>query len=109
MFCCLMRTGARLSDSALEALYQAALRMARRGDENGRIVHDDVCGTLETDYEAVTLGTFSGYQFLAEVQTPKGKKAEVAFIVQSADLEDNGDHCWLRLNRPKKKKKKKHD
>lgn len=102
MFCCLMKTGVNLSDAACEALYQQALRMTSKGIEHSKVINDDVCGTIDTDYETVNLGSFVGYEFKAMVENPKGKKATISFIVQSADLDYEEDHIWLRFNRKKK-------
>lgn len=81
---CLMVQRVSLTDSTRNTLLLAAIEMLRRRGEKGvgrrRIKTDDIEGLIVTRFRPASLGSISGIEFLAEVETDLGK-GKVKFIV----------------------------
>jgi len=104
MIYCFMLTGKSISDAARTALFNAAVAMAKNGQNRRKVVHDDVTAIVDTDFEAMQIGTLAGYAFEAEIWTEKGK-SWVRYIVQTQDLNNVGDAVWEPVV-PRRKKRR---
>ena len=81
---CLMVQNVSLTDGMRNAIAAVAAGMLRRqgekGAERGRLKHDDIEGELKTQFGFACLGSFTGVEFTAKVETDLGK-GKAAFIV----------------------------
>jgi len=80
---CLMVQQVSLTDGMRSALLMTAREMMLREGEKGagkrRVKNDDIEGLVRTHFLPAQLGSFSGIEFLAEVETDLGK-GKVKFI-----------------------------
>lgn len=95
---CMMFSGKPLSDSAAEALFQSGCRCALLEKNSQNIFHDDVRGTIKTEFDYAMVGSITGIHFFAEISTEKGN-TEVHFIIPSKDIEEvkNTEPYWTKV------------
>ncbi len=103
---CIAVSGIRLSNSALDSMFQTARRMIIQKKHEMRLCHDDVAGKVFTDYEEVTFIDLVGYRFFAEVSNDKGS-SHAEFLVRHQEVgEDVSKAEWQRLQLHSTKKLK---
>ena len=98
---CLMVQRVSLTDSTRNTLLLAAIEMLRRRGEKGagrrRVKTDDIEGLISTRFRPAFLGSISGIEFSADVETDLGK-GKVRFLVDPGfcglDVEEVMDVRW---------------
>lgn len=95
MINCVMNTGGPFSGTLADILYATAKKMMLAHKKSQKFKCDDGFGVIGTAWEYGTMGTITGIQFKAEVETPKGESV-IVFIVQSAYVDDDYDNPWVR-------------
>ena len=100
---CLMVAGFPLSDESCDKLLEVAAGMMRKGSERAKIKTDELEGLVQTKFKTTSLGYKTGYEFVAEVDTDRGKTT-VKYLVSEADRDAAKDYVWgpwMTLDPPK--------
>lgn len=95
MLYALINTEVPLNKGAFRHLVSAAMCMVENGRRSHKLCHDDLMGTITTDFEVMTFGKIVGYGFRAEAVTPKGV-GMVYFVIQAPMTEEAAKSGILR-------------
>ncbi|HEV7449473.1 MAG TPA: hypothetical protein VGP13_02965 [Candidatus Paceibacterota bacterium] len=90
----LMNAGHPLPDGVMHALYNAAKDMAKSRKCRRTLNEPGYSGVVTTSWKTGSMGSISGVEFRAEMDTPFGENI-VTFIVRSYELEDEE---WTGIN-----------
>ena len=82
---CMMASSIVITDKICNYLFQQSCKMLRAGESQRSIKMPEMEGVLTTKGENRTLGSISGTEFVAEVDTELGR-GRVAFLVRDADV-----------------------
>lgn len=97
---CLMFSGKSLSGTVSEALYQAAVYCVRKECNKRKVIHDDVEGLVQTDFETMIIGSVAGIIFNAEIDCINGS-TKVTYIVSENDIDDDEEYAWVKMSNVK--------
>lgn len=91
---CLMTSSVSLDDRMADVLFDTACIMIK--NTSGRKVVKDVGfeGQVTTKFNTQILGSISGVEFFAEVETELGK-GKGKFLVKEVDAKLRGDLVWV--------------
>lgn len=95
-------SGLPISLAASDALLKTAKIMLDKNKSERRIYHDDIEGTVRTDFEYAVMGSLYGIVFEGDVITKKGSTV-VRYLVRTEDFEGEKEAVWKRFRRKKKK------
>jgi hypothetical protein len=90
---CLMVVQVGLTDFMADVLFDTACAMMRSGSRQKRINEDYIEGKITTEFKEQSLGSVSGTEFNADVETELGK-GKVKFLVREADAEVRNKLTW---------------
>ena len=88
--------GIPLTDSVKNILYDNAIKIINSEKKFMKIVHDDVDGFIETEFNSVAIGALSGVEFTAEICTSKGSTT-VSFFAKD---KFNEKASWYSIKKP---------
>lgn len=102
---CLVCSGLKLTEPALDCLYRAAITLTKSKKTEMKFHHDDVYGIITTDYQLAQLAQTSGYVFDAEITTKEGSST-AKFLVRNSDLKSGKIEkgFWVSGKLPENKK-----
>ena len=94
---CIFFSGKPLTDAARDSIMRTSVTLVKNKKNRVDFIHDDVAGTITTEYESSSLAGSTGIVFHAEISTKKGKTS-ADYLIREPDLIDfDEDHerFWL--------------
>ncbi|HVV15047.1 MAG TPA: hypothetical protein VHD55_01440 [Candidatus Paceibacterota bacterium] len=88
-----MVRGTGITNSMSSLLYRTAMQMVQEKKSSKKFKGGDCQGVLSTEWKYAGMGTISGLQFSAKVESAAGT-TEVTFIIRSLDLDEPDDDSW---------------
>ena len=91
---CLMTAGVSLSRRMADVLFDTACLMLKEGKERKNIKDPEIEGEVRTHFDQQVLGSISGVEFRATVETNLGT-GDVKYLVRPVDAERRNKMEWV--------------
>ena len=91
---CLMVSGVSLSRRMADVLFDTACMMLKKGEGRKRIKDIEIEGEIHTGFQDHRLGSVSGTEFIATVETELGS-GTVKYLVREIDAEHRNKGEWV--------------